>query len=591
MEYRWILNPDPSPETTKNLSSVLNNLPSALARALVARGVETFEKARFFFRPSLDHLHDPFLMEDMDAAVTRIVAAREAGEHVMVYGDYDVDGTTATALMSTFLMEQGIDTSYWIPDRIEDGYGLSNTGIDVAKDRGASLIVALDCGVTAVEEAAYAKSKNIDLIICDHHKPSDALPDAVAVLDPKKDSCGYPFKELSGCGIGFKVIQAVLSRLGEDETKAYDFLDLVAISTASDIVPMDGENRVLMVEGLKKLQERPRIGIKALANVAKQDLRHCSTSQIVFGIGPRINAAGRLGDAQRAVALMVSQDKEEATSLANVLEVANQQRRDLDKDIQHAAGVKAERQLSGSLQHGIVVHAPDWHPGVVGIVASRLVERFYRPAIVLATVKGVVKGSARSIYGLSVYDAIKDCSDLLTTFGGHDYAAGLALPEENLAAFKERFNQAVGERMTPELLKPVIKVDAPLDLNDVGDRFWAVLRQFAPFGPANSKPVFIARDLELARSPLLMGRDGTHLKFWVRQKSDGYNTLEVVGFGMHEYMKTLQESKKEGIPLELLFSVEENTWKGVSNLQLKARDLRLQKLTSANGIEKKDYSI
>ena len=590
MEYRWIFNPDPNPEQTENLSGVLNNLPLSLARALIARGVETFEKARTFFRPSLDQLHDPFLMQDMDAAIARIVQAVEAQEKVLVYGDYDVDGTTSTALMTLFLRELGLEVSYWIPDRIKDGYGLCNAGMDIAVERGASLVIALDCGVTAVEEAAYAKSIGLDLIICDHHKPSDTLPDAIAVLDPKRDDCPYPFKELSGCGIGFKVIQGVLAKIDKPAEDAYPYLDLVAISTASDIVPLEGENRVLMVEGLNRMRDKPRRGVKALASIANQDLRQCSTGQIVFGIGPRINAAGRLGDAQRAVALLVAEEDHEAYTLAQVLEQANQKRRDLDRDTQREAMIKAERQLSGANQHGVVVHDEDWHPGVVGIVASRLVEKFYRPAIVLTTVNGVVKGSARSIHGLSVYEAIKKCSDLLTTFGGHDYAAGLAMPEEKVNAFRERFNQAVGEMITPELMKPVIKVDASLDLNEVSKRFWAVLKQFAPFGPANSKPVFMARDLELAKPPRLMGRDGTHLKFWVRQKSGGYNTLEVIGFGMHEYKKTLEESKQQGVPIEMLFSVEENTWNGVSNLQLKARDLRLQKLTSAQRVEIKDYS-
>ncbi len=577
MEYRWILNPDPDPELTTQLASVLNNLPDALARALVARGVASFDKARLFFRPSMDHLHDPFLMQDMDAAVTRIIRASEAGEKILVYGDYDVDGTTSTALMTLFLRALGVEVTYWIPDRIVDGYGLCNAGLDVARERGASLVIALDCGVTAVEEAAYAREIGLDLIICDHHKPADTLPDAVAVLDPKRETCPYPFKELSGCGIGFKVIQAVLQKMGKPAEDAYPYLDLVAISTASDIVPLEGENRVLMVEGLKRIRETPRVGIKALADLTRQDLRHCTTSQIVFSIGPRINAAGRLGDAERAVTLLVAEGAEDARGLAAELEQANQHRRELDQETKRAAIVKAERQLSGSLQHGIVVHDAEWHPGVIGIVASRLVEQFYRPAIVLSTVNGVVKGSARSIHGLSVYNAIKQCSDLLTTFGGHDYAAGLAMPEENLNAFREKFNAAVGEMITPELLKPVIKVDAPVDLNDVSDRFWAVLRQFAPFGPANSKPVFLAKDLELAKPPRRMGKDGTHLKFWVRQKSGGMNTMEVVGFGMHTHLDTLQESKNAGIPIELLFSVEENTWNGRSSLQLKARDLRLQK--------------
>ena len=578
MQYRWVHHPDPEPDLVAHLSSVLNDLPEALARALVLRGVETFDEARFFFRPHLEQLHDPFLMKGMEAAADRIVEAKSNNERVLVYGDYDVDGTTSAALMTLFLRSIGIEATYWIPHRINDGYGLCNAGIDLATERGATLIIALDCGITALDEAAYARQKGVDLIICDHHNPGPDLPDAIAVLDPKRGDCPYPFKELSGCGIGFKVVQAVLARLNEPAEKAYEYLDLVAVSTASDIVPLEGENRVLMREGLKRLGESPRLGLRVLAKTGNVDLSRAATQQVVFGIGPRINAAGRMGDAQLAVALLVSEDESEAMHIAGQLEKANLERCEMDRNTLKEAATKAERQLAGSLQHGVVVHDENWHPGVIGIVASRLVERFYRPSIMLTTVNGEVKGSARSIEGINIYKALSQCSDLLTQFGGHNFAAGMALTEENVPAFRERFNEAIGAMITPELLNPSITVDALVDINDVGKRFWAVLRQFAPFGPANDKPVFQASDLELARWPKRIGRDADHLKFWVRQRSNGIQVMEVIGFGMADHFDMLQQSKNTGHPIEMLFTVDENHWNGVTSIQLKARDVRLQKM-------------
>lgn len=581
MQYRWVLRPEQDPQVSQQLASQLNDLPEALARILVARGIDTFDKARHFFRPGMSYLHDPFIMADMEAAVDRILQARDQKERVLVYGDYDVDGTTATALMTSFLREIGIEASYWIPDRITDGYGLCNAGIDEAAVREATLIIALDCGITAVDEAAYARAKGLDLIICDHHKPSDVLPDAVAVLDPKRNDCPYPFKELSGCGIGYKVVQAVLERLNEPPERAYSYLDLVAISTASDIVPLEDENRVLMMEGLDRIRKAPSLGIQTLASIAGIDLATCATSQIVFSIGPRINAAGRLGDAQRAVALLMAKDVQEASEIAQELEQANQKRREMDRSTMSEAAVKAEHQLGGNFQHGIVVHDENWHPGVIGIVASRLVERFYRPAIILTTVNGVVKGSARSINGINIYNALKQCEDLLTTFGGHDFAAGMALEEKSVAAFRERFNGAVGEMVTPELLIPAIEVDSLLCLDDISKRFWAVLKQFEPFGPANLQPVFQATDLVVANTPRCIGKDKTHLKFSVRQRKESRQAIDVIGFNMHHHFDTLVQSQAEAMPFELLFSIEENTWRGNTTLQLKARDLRLQKMTTS----------
>jgi single-stranded-DNA-specific exonuclease len=582
MKYRWVWRPYDRPEVAAQLRRDLNDLPEALVRALLLRGIVDKERARLFFRPSIDHLHDPFLMRDMDRAADRIAYALETGEPILVFGDYDVDGTTATALMTHFLRAVGGDVVFAIPDRFEDGYGLNASAIDRAATEGRTLMIALDCGVTAVAEAAYARQKGIDLIVCDHHKAPEQLPDAMAVLDPKRPDCPYPFKELSGCGIGFKVAQAVLARTSRSAEQAYEYLDLVAISTASDIVPLEGENRVLMCEGLKRLKEARRPGIVALARNAGFDLSACTTSDIVFGLGPRINAAGRIGDAARAVALLLTEDEAEARLLAGDLEEANAERRSLDQETAREASQLAERQIGGRFPNVVVVHRDSWHPGVIGIVASRLVERFYRPTVILTTVNGDLKGSARSISGVNIYQALKQCADLLKTFGGHDFAAGLSFDPGRLEAFRERFNDAVGAMITPELLSPSISIDASIDLAHVGgvrDRFWAVLKQFAPFGPANDKPIWHARGVTLAADPRRIGKDGNHVKFYVRGEHSNGTPLDAIGFDMSDLFDTLRESRRLGRPIELLFSLEENTWNGATTLQLKARDLRLQEGT------------
>src|SRR5690554_1077631 len=405
MKYRWIPRQLDNPEAITRLQRELNNLPEPLARALVLRGIDTFESARLFFRPCLSHLHDPFLMRDMDVAASRVLSAISNGERVLIYGDYDVDGTTATALLVSFFRDNGVKADFFIPDRFEDGYGLNRIGIDFAVEHEDSLVIAVDCGITAVDEAAYAREKGIDLIICDHHTPDAHLPETVAVLNPKRQDCAYPFKELSGCGVAFKLVQAVLSLRGEPVERAKPYLDLVAVSTVSDVVPIFEENRVLMYEGLKVLRQSPRIGFRTLAEQAGISLTDCSTSRIVFGIGPRINAAGRMGDASRAVELLLEDDERRASILTAQLELANKQRRQLDQETVKQATEMAERQLGARTRHSVVLYHPEWHLGVVGIVASRLVERFYRPTIMLAASNGIVKGSARSIAGINVYDA------------------------------------------------------------------------------------------------------------------------------------------------------------------------------------------
>ena len=585
MTYRWIPRSESSPDTVAHLRTALNDLPEALARILVLRGITTLNEARDFFRATLDDLHDPFQMQDMARAAERLATAIQTGESVLVYGDYDVDGTTATTMMTQFLREHGVEVSYFIPDRYEDGYGLCERGLDVAVARGASLVVALDCGITAHQEAAYARKQGLDLIICDHHTPKASLPDAFAVLDPKRSDCDYPFNELCGCGVGFKLIQATLDQLDVPPTRAFEALDLVGVATASDIVPLEGENRVLMEAGLEAIQTSDRPGLVALADAADLRLNTVtSTGTIVFTIGPRINAAGRMDHAHRAVELLLASDVESARPLAEHLETLNQQRKDVDRQILQEAVAQAERQITARSPHALVLYDPDWHLGVIGIVASRVVERFYKPTIMLTRNDDHVKGSARSISGINIYNALTDCEDVLTQFGGHDYAAGMSLPEDQVDRFRDRFDEAVGERVTPEMLTPTKKVDAHLSLDAIGNvqgRFWAVLKQFGPFGPANPTPVFQASDLAVVGRPRTVGGNDAHLKFRVRPSGERTDApvYDVIGFDMGQKLHVVQESQSNGVPLELLFSVEENTWNGRTTLQLRARDLRLQQTT------------
>ena len=587
MTYRWIDRSLEDASVVSDLQEALNDLPVALARALALRGVTSFEEARHFFRADRAALHDPLTMAGMTTAADRVAQAVERGERVLVYGDYDVDGTTAAALVTDFLRARGVDASFFIPDRYEDGYGLCDRGVDAAVECDASLVIALDCGITGHAEAAYAREQGLDLIICDHHTPelhddgTVDLPDALAVIDPKRPDDDYPFTELSGCGLGFKLVQATLDRLGQDPNAAFDYLDLLGISTASDIVPLYGENRVLMAEGLRALQRSERPGLRALADAADLDLADVtSTGNIVFTLGPRINAAGRMEHASTAVELLLADNYTEAEPLAAELERLNRERRAIDDATEEAAVEKAERQITSRSPHALVLYDEDWHLGVIGIVASSIVERFHKPTIMLTHNGEAVKGSARSIEGINIYDALSDCADVLTQFGGHDHAAGMSLPVDHIETFRDRFNEAVGERVTPELLQPSIKVDAPLDLREIGsidDRFWAVLQQFGPFGPANARPVFHATDLAVVGSPRTVGSDGSHLKFEVRQREEARSpSYDVIGFGMGDKLSVLEQSQNEDRPLELLFSLEDNTWRGNTTLQLKARDLRLE---------------
>lgn len=571
MGYRWVMRDAGNSGAVAALQELLG-IPEALARALVLRGVDTFEAARQFFRPSLDALHDPLQMQDMPAAAKRVADAIAAGERVLIYGDYDVDGATAVALLTRFLRARGLDVSFFVPDRFVHGYGLHEDGILKAKQRGATLMIVVDCGILAIRQAEMARQQEIDLIICDHHTPGDTIPQAVAVLDPKRESCSYPFKELSACGVALKLAQAVLMRLGESPDDAYAYLDLVAMSTICDMVPLQGENRILVRKGLLRMRENPTRGIAALANVAGADLAHADTWMMGFQLGPRINAAGRMGDATRSVRLLLSESEQEAVALATELDEVNIERRTLGETIHAEAMRMAEIQIGAKRRHALVLHKPDWHQGVLGIVATRVVQRVQRPVVVLCTTDDGARGSARSIEGVNIHDALASCrKEMDFEFGGHDYAAGVTLAEDAIPAFRDRLDAAVKERMRPELMVPALDVDAELTLSDVQPRFWKVLRQFAPFGVQNAQPLFVARNLEVLRGSRTVGAGGNHLKLRVRQNGV---TFDVIAFGHGDKLSMVRSAEESRNAIEMVFAVKENTFRGNTSLQLQARDLR-----------------
>src|SRR6056297_1456460 len=570
MSFRWIY---ASPENEQSISTLTRelNIPDNIAYLLSLRGVDSFSKARRFFRPGIDNLHDPFLMQDMDVAAERLCKAIRNHETVLVYGDYDVDGTTATSIVYTFLESFGISVDYYIPHRFKEGYGINPEGIQYAIDMEADLIVSVDCGITAIEETEEAKAHGIDMIICDHHNVGDSIPDAVAVLDPKRSDCDYPFDGLSGAGVGFKLVQGTIRKLGLGEQLAFQFLDLVAISTASDIVPLVDENRVLMRQGLKRINSDPRMGVKALLDLIQMDVGSVTTSSIVFSIGPRINAAGRMGDAGKAVKLLISETPEEARACAHELESINIKRRDKDSKTMEEAMSMVDKNYNLEKISSMVLHDPDWHLGVIGIVASRLVDTFYRPAIMLSTVDGKIKGSARSIKGFNIYEALKQCEDLLEQFGGHEYAAGLTIKEENLLEFRRRIDEIAAGTLAEQDFEPELRIDCELKLEEIDMRFWKLMSQFEPFGPCNLRPNFVSRDVEVVGVPTIVGSG--HLKMKVSQNGSG--TFDVIGFNMHEYLPIIRNSKKKTI--DIAYSLEEKYWNGRRSLQIRLRDIHLRK--------------
>lgn len=536
----------------------------AFCRMLVMRGVETFEQARAFFRPELNHLHDPFLMKDMDKAVDRIHKAVTANERILIYGDYDVDGTTSVSLMVLFFQDFYPNIDFYIPNRYKEGYGISTQGIDYAEANGCSLIIALDCGIKSIDKVDYALAKKIDFIICDHHLPGEELPKASAVLDPKRSDCTYPFKELSGCGVGFKLIQALALHYNLPEEKYLDVIDLVAVSTASDIVSLSGENRVLTYFGIEKLNKNPSHGLKHLIRLTGLE-RKLDVSDVVFYIGPRINAAGRMDDAKQAVRLMIADESPHHADQAGELQNLNKDRQEADRDITaHALEILNTNENNESLKSTVVFNT-GWHKGVIGIVASRLTEHFYRPTVVLTEHEGKVTGSARSVKGFDLYEALYACREQLIQFGGHKFAAGLTMLPEKVDDFRNHFERVVSASITPEQLIPEIEIDAEIKFSDITPLFYKLINEFSPFGPDNMKPVFVAKHVkETGWSKLLKDR---HIKFSLKQNGV---TLSGIGFDMAHKMELLKENE-----LDVVFQIEQNEWQGNTSLQLMVKDIRI----------------
>nr|WP_288836084.1 single-stranded-DNA-specific exonuclease RecJ [uncultured Flavobacterium sp.] len=561
---RWTLKPKPSEDKIKHLAKALN-VEDFVAQLLVQRGIETFEEAKHFFRPSLEHLHDSYLMKDMDKAIERIENAIENQERILVFGDYDVDGTTAVSLVSSYLKSFYPNVATYIPDRYDEGYGVSFKGIDFADDNGFSLIIALDCGIKSIDHVAYAKERNIDFIICDHHRPGDTLPEAVAVLDPKRNDCNYPYDELCGCGIGFKLIQALGLNRNQTIEDLAPYLDLVATAIAADIVPMTGENRVLAYFGLQVINNNPRPGIKALIHqVKKQKL---DITDVVFIVAPRINAAGRIKHGNHAVELLSEFNFEQAQQFASEIEKYNADRKDLDKHITKEAFQQIE-QNQEQKRFTTVVFQEDWHKGVIGIVASRLIETYYRPTLVFTKSGDKYAASARSVKGFDVYNALEACSEHLEQFGGHMYAAGMTLKAEKYAVFKEAFEKQVQETIHPDQLIPEIEIDAEINFSDITPKLSRILKQFEPFGPQNMTPVFLTKNVIDTGYAKKLGAEDEHLKLFVKQNnSEG---IAAIGFGLGNKIDLTTNQKT----FQIAYCIDENEWNGKVSTQLRLKSIQ-----------------
>ena len=568
-EREWRLRDSGDPENVAQLSAELGIDP-VLASLLVTRGVHTFEEARSFFRPSLSALHDPFLMKDMDLAVARLEKAVASQEKILVYGDYDVDGTTAVALVYSFIRRLTTSVDFYIPDRYDEGYGVSQKGIDWASANGFTLIITLDCGIKAIDKVKYAADKGIDLIICDHHLPEEEIPAAAAVLDPKREDCTYPFDDLSGCGVGFKLVQAYSQKNGLPFESLLPLLDLLVVSIASDLVTVVGENRVLAHFGLKRLNEEPRIGLQAMINLANLEQGHVTIDDIVFKIGPRINAAGRMESGRLAVELLTAETEEAAVTIGSQINDNNNERKSIDREITKAALDMVQDGTCCSSENAVIVYGPDWNKGVVGIVASRLVEAYYKPAFVLTKSNGFVTGSARSVRGFDLYEAISSCADLLENYGGHIYAAGLTLREENLPEFVQRIDKYVGEHISDEMATPIVDVDSEINFSQITPKFFRILKQFQPFGPGNSAPVFLTKNVYDDGNGRKVGPGGQHLKLELIQESQPYHQISAIAFNM----ASLFEHIRNGNPIDICYSVVENYYRGNSTIQLRIKDMR-----------------
>lgn len=580
MESRWILKQQGDSEVVNKLMEVLS-VDKNVANMLAQRQISTFEEAKLFFRPDYDQLHDPYLMKDMDKAVERVLQAIDQNEKILIYGDYDVDGTTSVALVYSYLkkfFKKRIE--FYIPDRYDEGYGISYKGIDHAAENGFNLVIALDCGIKAVEKIKYASTRNVDFIICDHHRPGDALPEAIAVLDAKRADCDYPFKELSGCGVGFKLISALATEQKEPFDSIMQLLDLVAISVAADIVPIVGENRFLAHYGLRLINTNPRPGIESvlsysqvLRNPNQKDgepafSRELTISDLVFLIGPRINAAGRIEKASDSVRLLLAEKMSHAEKLASAINDLNTERRSLDNNITEEALAMIENDPLLKNAKSTVLYNENWHKGVIGIVASRLTDTYYRPTIILTRSNNLITGSARSIKHFDVYDAIDHCSDLLEHFGGHKYAAGLSMKSENLDAFKEKFHRFVSQTIDDEILIPEIEIDILLNFSQIAPKFLRILKQFAPFGPGNMAPIFRTDQVVDTGRIRVVGKN--HLKLELMQLQERSDPISAIAFQQGDHFKAI----KSGKPFSVCYHIEENEWQGKINMQLNVKDIQ-----------------
>jgi len=569
MEKRWVIKEKGDTAVVKQLSAALG-ISEALANIMVQRNITTPDEALTFFEPDLGYLHDPFLMKDMNIAVERISTAIKKNEKILVYGDYDVDGTTAVALMYSFLKEQYSNVEYYIPDRYKEGYGVSFLGIDFAFQTNCKIMITLDCGIKAVEKVKYARTKGIDVIVCDHHYPGDEIPKALAVLDPKQPGCNYPYKELSGCGVGFKLVHAYSRVHGIPFSKIAGYLDMVAVSIASDIVPLTGENRILAYFGLKQLNESPRTGLREIIREA-EICRALSIEDIVFKIGPRINAAGRMETGSKAVELLISNDTRLATGISKEINNFNIERRTVDRSITtEAMRMISEDQRTVNAKTTVLFN-PSWKKGVIGIVASRLIETYYRPTVILTESNGFATGSARSVQGYDLYQAIEACSDLLESFGGHMFAAGLTLKKENIRPFMDRFEQFVNSTITEEQLVPRIFIDSELSFSEINEDFFRFLCKFQPFGPENMSPVFVSRNVYDTGAGRMVGSSGEHLKLDLCHESTGQKSFPAIAFSQAEHF----EHFRSGKPLDICYSIEMNEFRGNKNLQLNIRDIKI----------------
>jgi single-stranded-DNA-specific exonuclease len=563
MEKRWnILSCD---ENKKNTLQQTLKVHPVVCKILVQRGIETFEQAKDFFRPSLTDLHDPWLMKDMDKAVERIVTAVNSNEKILVFGDYDVDGTTSVATMYQFLKKIHSNLDFYIPHRYREGYGVSKAGIDFAKENGFTLIISLDCGIKSFDLITYAKEIGIDFVVCDHHLPDDILPPAVAILNPKQKDCNYPYKELCGCGVCFKLITALAPQFSLNDDDVFEYLDLVATAIAADIVPMTGENRLLAFHGLIKANKNPNNGIKALAQLSKLE-ETLNISNLVFMIAPRVNAAGRMDDAKKAVQMFVAETYEESLQYAEMLHSDNTDRKEADSNITEEALAMINKNESWKNNKSTLVYQPHWHKGVVGIVASRLIEHYYRPTIVLTQSGEYAAGSARSVPGFNLYEAIHACREHLLGYGGHFAAAGMTLETNQINSFRKKFEEVVSSTINPEHLIPEIVIDAEISLKDIKYSFFDILNQMEPFGPENLRPIFIIRNvIDTGYSKIAKEK---HIRFSVKQDN---TTITGIGFGMADKFPLLQNAQ----PVDIVFKIGENEWNGQKNLQLRVIDLRL----------------